>query len=520
MSTATGQDRQAPLAPIADHGLRTPRIGFGGISAVCSSFATRPADERRLSYRAGAELFDHFSFLAGHTALGDAAVWCPAAHLTAPPGEPLAFPSYQRAKEEILRTLGQGPGLDGLYLELSGAIRVIGLDDVEADLTAAARRVIGPAPLIAVSIRRHGNISAELVQQVDLLTNSEPTGSVEPDSIRYRSPTSLVNRLRSPVGADPDARRPWKAWVPVPLILPSAKTGPTSEPTRSLLAEVRRTSASADITDAAMWFGYPWSDQRRAGCAVLVSADEPQVAAGAAQRLATRLWEVRHDFSFPGGAVSLDEALSEALGSAAPRPFLIGDSGDDPAMGGPGNGSWALGQLLARTGLDNPSLTVVVAAIADAEAVGLAIAAGISGAVDLAVGDRSGSPIRLRGRVVGVLRADPTAGNEVVIRSGSVLAVLTERNKPFDRLQDFIDLQLAPGSIDIAVVKTSEPSPELGAFASAWRLAITPGPVDQDLSRLPYRHQLDPNLNPAAMDSLPPQPRVSRRQMGSPKLCE
>jgi microcystin degradation protein MlrC len=51
----------------------------------------------------------------------------------------------------------------------------------------------------------------------------------------------------------------------------------------------------------------------------------------------------------------------------------------------------------------------------------------------------------------------------------------------------FTDLDLDPRSADVVVVKIGYLEPELFAMAADWRLALTPGGVDQDLTRLGHR---------------------------------
>ncbi|MFF2841065.1 MlrC C-terminal domain-containing protein [Paenarthrobacter sp. NPDC057981] len=100
-------------------------------------------------------------------------------------------------------------------------------------------------------------------------------------------------------------------------------------------------------------------------------------------------------------------------------------------------------------------------------------------------------PVRLQGTVYSITEGDPVAGTQAVIQAGNVFAILTERRKPFHHIGDFTQLGLDPASFDIIVVKIGYLEPELYDAAAGWKLALTPGGVDQDLLRLGHSHLAD-----------------------------
>jgi microcystin degradation protein MlrC len=97
--------------------------------------------------------------------------------------------------------------------------------------------------------------------------------------------------------------------------------------------------------------------------------------------------------------------------------------------------------------------------------------------------------------VFSITEGDPTAGTQVVLRSGSVHEIVTERRKPFHKIRDFTSLGLDPLQADIVIVKIGYLEPELYEAAAGWKLGLTPGGVDQDLLRLPHTH-LQPGVYP------------------------
>ena len=58
---------------------------------------------------------------------------------------------------------------------------------------------------------------------------------------------------------------------------------------------------------------------------------------------------------------------------------------------------------------------------------------------------------------------------------------------PYHYEKQFTDLGLNPREADILVVKIGYLVPELYEMRGDWIMALTPGGVDQDLLRLPYK---------------------------------
>ncbi len=316
---------------------------------------------------------------------------------------------------------------------------------------------------------------------------------------KERAVWNLLDRLRGPRGGDVQARRPFTAWVPVPVLLPGEKTSTRLEPAQSIYAELPGIEALPGVVDASVWIGYAWADEPRCQAYVVVTGDDREVIAREAERVARMFWEAREDFVFVAKTGSLDDALEEALASGAPRPYVISDSGDNPTAGGAGDVTWTLAQLLQRPELTDGTHTTLVASIFDPRAVAEAVEAGVGATVTLSAGAAVDSgphgPVEITGTVFSVTDGDPDAGTQVVIAVGGLHAIVTARRKPFHHLSDFRMLGLEPTTADVVVVKIGYLEPELYELAAGWTLALTPGGVDQDLLRLGH-HRLRPGVFP------------------------
>jgi microcystin degradation protein MlrC len=232
----------------------------------------------------------------------------------------------------------------------------------------------------------------------------------------------------------------------------------------------------------------------------MVTGDDESVIVAEAERIAGELWDARDEFAFVGPPGTLADAVDAALAHRAAggeKPYLISDSGDNPGAGGSGDVTWTLTRLLADdrlTGAEAP--LTYVASIFDSGAIEELFAHEIGEAVDVIAGarvdHRVSEPARIRGELLSLHSGDPAAGRIAVIRVGGIRAIVTEFRKAFHDVADFHQIGLDPEQADIVVTKIGYLEPTLYDVAKGWTLALTPGPVDQDLERLGHERIVRP----------------------------
>ncbi|TBO58423.1 M81 family peptidase [Streptomyces kasugaensis] len=474
---------------------RRLRIGIGGMSIESSQFCPHRAtyDDFRVTRKSA--LLDRYTWTRPDDGLTERVEWVPLVHAVSLPGGPVERATYDRIKTELTGLIRESGPLDGLVYDIHGAMSVVGLVDAEADLTEAVRAATGPDTLISAAMDLHGNVSRRFAEPLDLLTAHRLAPHEDAWETRERAARKLVERLVSGRG------RPHRAWVQVPVLLPGEKTSTRLEPAASLYGRLASVEALDGVVDAAVWVGYAWADEERCRAAVVVTADDPELAVDRARSLAQEYWDVRRDFVFVGPTGDADECIARAVGSTA-RPFLISDSGDNPTAGGVGDLAYMLGRLLAHEELASGRVTALHPGITDPPAVAACFAAGVGAEVTLRVGGQvsagtgphaepyelTGTVTALEGAAVpgsGAPRGNPAyddGGRTAAVTRGGVTVVLTERRKPFHTRADFGTLD--PREFDLVVVKIGYLEPELHEMAADWLLALTPGGVDQDLLRL------------------------------------
>ncbi len=118
------------------------KIAIAGIATESCAFSplpTRLSDFRltRASVPQFAELYPFLSKFSDVEFIGTMTA-------KAMPGGPVEARAYAVLKREILERLESLRPLDGLYLDMHGAMNVIGMDDAEGDFFTAIRALLGP----------------------------------------------------------------------------------------------------------------------------------------------------------------------------------------------------------------------------------------------------------------------------------------------------------------------------------------------------------------------------------------
>lgn len=464
-----------------------PRIAIAGIAIESSTFSPAQTQEEAFHARRGDEVYSYYDFLSPDSANRKRAEYFPSLRGHAIPGGIVTREAYESLLNETLERLKENLPYDGLFLDIHGAMSVVGLEDPEGDFINRIREVIGYETLISTSMDLHGNVSPRLAENSDLITCYRLAPHEDANESRKRALTNLLDRLESGKG-----KPAYKAWIPVPILLPGEKTSTRIEPGKSLYAQVAPVANKEGIVDAAIWVGYAWADEKRNHAVVMVTGDDKEQVVKNAEDLAQSFWKVRNEFVFVAPVAPLEECLNMAIASDK-HPFIISDMGDNPTAGGSGDVTWTLNEILSRSEFkteEGPNL--IYASIPGPDLVEKAIEVGVGGLVSgvagAAIDNRFSPPIQLSGTVMAIKHGDRYAETEVVVRVGSVSVIVTKKRKPYHHESDFTNLNLMPRQADIVVVKIGYLVPELYDMRADWIMAQTPGGVDQDLDRLGYKH--------------------------------
>ncbi|HTE23636.1 M81 family metallopeptidase [Flavitalea sp.] len=463
-----------------------PRIAIAGLGIESSTFSPALTDSAAFHAKYGNDIFKNYRFMATDSSLRKRAEWIPVLVGKSLPGGAVTREAYEALTIRLLDSLKKNGPYDGLYFDIHGAMSVVGLDDPEGNLLKRIREVVGYNTIVSTSMDLHGNVSESLAGNSDLITCYRMAPHEDAMDTKRRAIENLLDRIEGGKG-----KPAFKAWIPIPVLLPGEKTSTRIEPGKSIYAEVEPASKRQGVTDAAIWIGYAWADEPRNHAVVMVTGDDKIAVTTAAEQLAKRFWTARKEFGFVAPTLPWKQTLDSALISSK-HPFFISDMGDNPTAGGAGDVTWTLNQLLNDSrfkSADGPSL--IYASIPGPELVAKAVEAGIGGSVDgyagAKVDSRFSPPAHIKGTVHSIAKGDKDAVVEVVIKTGSIYIIVTQKRKPYHNEVDFTRLNLAPRKTDIVVVKIGYLQPELYAMRADWIMALTPGGVDQAIEQLPYK---------------------------------
>jgi microcystin degradation protein MlrC len=494
----------------------TLRIAICGILSENNTFTLDTCDPSLFTVLRGAALLDSYDWptrsaagatgpLAGHPL--DDVEWIPVLRAQATAAGEVRPETWDGFLTEILDGLraavATGP-VDGVYLDIHGAVKVRGRDEAEETLADAVRAIVGPSAVLSASMDPHGTMSRRLATTLDLATSFRQAPHVDVWETRERAVRNLLTVLRGDGGGARGgaAGRPVKAWVPVPVLLPGERTSTLVEPGRTVFGSAERVAERDGILDAAMWLSFAWSDEPRNSGSVLVTGTDRDAVVAGAEELARIFWDARADFALVADHTgSLDEAL-DFVEAGAERPVWISDAGDNTTAGGSGDLTVVLHAVR-----DRPSLAdtrVLIAPLVDPATVSAAVDAArstdgpavLDRAIGAAVDSRFAGPVpgpwTVERLIDGHYDGEGVVG--ALLTQGHVGVVVQTMRSKFTPIDDRTirgrtmpgNAWIDPSGWDVVVVKNGYLFPTQTEAAASWFMASTPGGTDLDPARLPF----------------------------------
>lgn len=414
------------------------------------------------------------------------------------PAGPVTSEAFERLAALIFAdlhlALEAGP-VDGLYLDLHGAMVADGFPDAEGELLRRARAILGPEVPIAASLDPHCNLTAAMVRHADVLSPFRTYPHVDMREAGARAMALLLARIAR--------KKPFaKAFRQLDYLIPITSQCTLVPPMSEVMAARQSIAARLGAAELALCFGFPYADFADCGCAIAAYGVTQEAADAAADALLRELKLREIDFAQP--ILDAREAVGNAIRIAqgARRPVVIADTQDNPGGGGHGDTTGLLGELLAQR-----ADGAVLALINDAESAAACHAAGEGETVALSLGGKSDrAPLQVTARVLRLtdgrfLCTGPMAGGNhadlgpsALVGIGGVAVIVTSRKMQAYDQALFRHLGVEPSAQKILVLKSSVHfRADFQPIAETVLVAAAPGPVVADPATLPFR-QLRPGL--------------------------
>lgn len=352
----------------------------------------------------------------------------------ATPSGMVAQAAYQTLKAEFLTLLQNAGKLDGVLLDLHGAMVTDELEDAEGYLIQAVREIVGET-WIVTTLDLHANITAKMAQFSDVIIGFDTYPHVDCYERGFEAGQLLFGMKQGKI-------QPTMAYRQLPLLTAPPAQCTMKPPMTDVINALHALETESGVVTATLSMGFPFADITDAGVSVLVTTNGDMALAEAhADQFAADIWEMREQFTFNLHTV---EAAIEIANQTDGNPIVLADGADNPGGGGPCDGTTILQKFIAADVQD-----AVIAVIADPESVAQAVEAGVGNSVQLNVGGKTdtqhGAPVALTGVVKTLsdgrfIHKGPmgrgTAGNmgrTAVVQVGGVEIILTERRiQPYD----------------------------------------------------------------------------------------
>jgi microcystin degradation protein MlrC len=487
------------------------RIAFGGFQHETNTFAPsqatyddflRPGAWPGLTR--GEPLFEAIKginipvagFVEAARAQGHALL--PLSWSNATPSAHVTEDAYERIVAQILEDLAALKDLDGLYLDLHGAMVAEHVDDGEGEMLRRVREVIGPDLPLAVSLDLHANVTSEMVAFADVLEIYRTYPHVDMAATGRRSAVQLDDLIAGRGGR-------FKAFRQLPFMIPLTSGCTYEGPAKEVYREVKLLAQEPGVTGLSFACGFCPADFPGAGASLVAYARSQE----AADAVADSLFEaaIERESAFALEALQPTEAVREAMRIAAHshKPVVLADAQDNPGGGGNSDTTGLLRALIAEG-----AQGAVLANLYDPAAAAAAHAAGEGAEIPLSLGGHSGVPgdaplkasfkvLRLGdGQCTGTgpfyKGAHMKLGLTALLETGGVrVAVASAKVQLADQAM-LRHLGVEPADQKILALKSSVHfRADFQPLAEAVLVVVSPGPVVLDNRELPFRH-LRPGL--------------------------
>jgi microcystin degradation protein MlrC len=365
------------------------RIAIGGFQHETNTFAPSPADYAAFEAGGGwpgAQYGDSmFEAVQGANIPAEGAIQAlralghtpvATAWAAASPSAQVTRDAYERIVGETLARLNQAGPVDGVYLDLHGAMVAEHHDDGEGEMLRRVRVAVGPRVPIVASLDLHANVTRAMIEHADALVAYRTYPHVDMADTGARAARLLERMLKS-------GSRLASASHTLDFLTGLPSQSSFIEPCRGLYRELGELE---NVNDVVLSFtpGFPMADFEECGMAVFGYGGDGRAVGAAVERLREAVAGAEREFALE--LHSPDDAVRRARAIGEPgAPVVLADTQDNPGAGGNGDTTGLLAALV-RQNAPEAALGLLI----DAAAAKRAHEAGQGATLAFSLGGRSG----------------------------------------------------------------------------------------------------------------------------------
>jgi len=430
----------------------------------------------------------------GHTIVP--LVWC-----SAGPSGPVTTRAFESVWDMVAEDLRRALPVDGMYLDLHGAMVTEHHDDGEGEILRRVRAIVGPSMPVVASLDTHANTTPAMVEHSSALVAYRTYPHVDMAGTGHRAAELMEMLLSTPSW--------FKHFCQIPFLIPLPWQCTDVEPMRSLMGEASERQARAGIVSLSFTPGFPLADVHDCGPSVFAYGSRKETVVDAVEGFRDLVLEREPDFV--GRLYNPEEAVRRALdlSGAKAGPVILADTQDNPGAGGTADGVTIV-KLLARENAD-----AVVGIVFDPEVATQAHASGEGAVARVNLGGKSGvtgeSPFwaecmverlgdgNLTGTGPFYSGCHMNLGPMALLRFGRVRVVVASRKQQAADRAMFQHLGVEPEAEKILVLKSSVHfRADFSRIASEILMVEAPGYNVADPTKLAFQH-LRPGLRVSPM---------------------
>ncbi len=485
------------------------RIAIGGWQHETNTFATIKADY------AAFELANEWPPLARGDAMLDAVqgvhlpingaadhlnqfnhklvplLWC-----SASPSSYVTEDAFERIMAMLLEEIQSALPLDGIYLDLHGAMVCEHLQDGEGEILQRIRTLIGDTIPIAVSLDLHANVTQKMVNHASVIDIFRTYPHIDMGETGARTAGHLLDLIKR-------GKPYYKAFRQTDFLIPLNWGCTVIEPGQSLYAHLP-TLIKPQVTALSFACGFHLSDIHDVGPSMVAYGTDQAQVDEAADTMLAAIQAREADFS--GKIWPTEQGVKEALrllkltNDKGQGPVILADTQDNPGGGGPGDTTGLL-----KTMLELEVQNAVLGIISDPIAAKAAHKVGIGGVLTAQLGERAGlaghRPLAIEAKVLNLSDGRFTAtgpmyhgarveiGPCALLQINGVQVVVSSRAVQVADQQMFKHIGVDPSEKAIVALKSSVHfRNDFSDMAHTILVVAAPGPVYADPEALDFKH--------------------------------